>query len=128
MLTIYLAEDSVIVRTKLKAALEECTAIKVIGEAGNAQQAIQEIRQLDPQVSIIDIRMPEGGGFPILQDIKARTPDRITMILTSFPSAQYRETYLSAGADYFWDKTKDIPQMIELLVKMTNPIGCEHGS
>ena len=77
-----------------------------------------EIRKLDPQVTIIDIRMPGGGGLPVLQDIKARTPDRVAIILTSFPFPQYREAYLAAGADYFFDKTKDIQQMTDKLVEL----------
>jgi two-component system response regulator DevR len=77
-------------------------------------QAITEIRRLDPQVTIIDIRMPGGGGTARAQDLKARTPDRIAIILTSFPFPQYRQAYLAAGADYFFDKTKDIQQMTEI--------------
>ena len=120
MLKIYIADDSVVVRGRLKEALEENGAMQVIGESGNAEQAIAEIRSLDPQAVIIDIRMPGGGGLPVLQDIKARTPGRIAIILTSFPYQEYRDTYLAAGADYFFDKTKDIPRMIETLLELAS--------
>jgi len=118
MLKIYIADDSVVVRSKLKDALEENGTIKVIGDSGDAKQAITEIRNLDPQVVIIDIRMPGGGGLLVLKDLKARTPNRTAMILTSFPLSEYRETYMAAGADYFFDKTKDIPQMTEKLNRL----------
>ena len=118
MLRIFIADDSAVVREKLKEALEEKGSIQVVGESGDARQAIMEIRKLDPQVTIIDIRMPGGGGLPVLQDIKARTPDRVAIILTSFPFPQYREAYLAAGADYFFDKTKDIQQMTDKLVEL----------
>jgi DNA-binding NarL/FixJ family response regulator len=62
MLKVYIADDSVVVRGKLKEALEERGSITVVGESGNAEQAITEIRRLDPQVVIIDVRMPGGGG------------------------------------------------------------------
>ena len=123
MLNIYIADDSVVVRGRLKEALEENGNIMVVGECGEAGQAIQEIRSLDPQVTIIDIRMPGGGGLPVLQDIKARTPDRVAIILTSFPFPQYREAYLAAGADYFFDKTKDIQQMTDTLVELASKLG-----
>jgi DNA-binding NarL/FixJ family response regulator len=120
MLKVYIADDSVVVRRKLKEALEEQGSITVVGESGNAEQAIKEIRQMDPQVVIIDIRMPGGGGLPVLKDMKARTPDRIAIILTSFPFPQYREAYLKAGADYFFDKTKDIQKLTEVLVELAS--------
>ena len=123
MLKVYIADDSVVVREKLKEALEETDSIKVVGESGDAVQAITEIRRLDPQVTIIDIRMPGGGGLPVLKDLKSRTPNRIAFILTSFPFPQYREVSLSAGADYFFDKTKDIQQMTEILLALASGDG-----
>jgi DNA-binding NarL/FixJ family response regulator len=123
MLKVYIADDSVVVREKLKEVLEEQGSIKVIGEAGDAGQAITDIRKLDPQVVIIDVRMPNGGGLPVLKDIKARTPQRIVIILTSFPYLEYRDVYLAAGADYFFDKTKDIPQMTSTLVEIASKNG-----
>ena len=123
MLKVYIADDSVVVREKLKEALEETDFIKVVGESGDAVQAITDIRRLDPQVTIIDIRMPGGGGLPVLQDLKACTPDRVAIILTSFPFPQYRQACLAAGADYFFDKTKDIQQMTEILVELASKIG-----
>jgi two-component system response regulator DevR len=120
MLKVFIADDSVVVREKMKEALEEQGSIKVIGESGDTEQAITEIRRLDPQVVIIDIRMPGGGGLPVLKDLKARTPGRVAIILTSFPFPQYREAYLAAGADYFFDKTKDIPQMTDKLIELAS--------
>jgi two-component system, NarL family, invasion response regulator UvrY len=126
MINVYIADDSVVVRGKLKEALEEKGDIKVIGACGDAKQAIAEIREMDPQVVIIDIRMPGGGGLPVLQDIRANKPERITMILTSFPLPEYREAYLAAGADYFFDKIRDIPNMTETLAKLARPNGDSH--
>ena len=128
MLKVYIADDSVVVRGKLKEALEEQGSIEVVGESGDAEQAIQEIRRLDPQVSIMDIRMPGGGGLPVLKDLKARTPGRIAIILTSFPFPQYRQAYLAAGADYFFDKTQDIQKLTDLLVELAvEPEGSAHS-
>jgi DNA-binding NarL/FixJ family response regulator len=127
MLKVYIADDSVVVRAKLTEAIEEKGTIKVIGACGDAKQAIAEIREMDPQVVIIDIRMPGGGGLPVLQDIKANNPKRISMILTSFPSPEYREIYLAAGADYFFDKIRDIPSMNETLNKLAIKNGGSHA-
>ena len=127
MLKVYIADDSVVVREKLKEALEEQGSIQVVGESGDTENAITEIRRLDPQVSIIDIRMPGGGGLPVLEDLKTRTPNRIAIILSSFPFPQYRQVYLSAGADYFFDKTKDIQQMTDMLLELASGDGVLHA-
>lgn len=120
MLNVFIADDSVVIRGKLKEALEEQGTIKIVGECGDAKQAIQEIRRLDPQVVIIDIRMPGGGGLPVLKDIKAGKPDRTAVILTSFPYQQYRQAYHAAGADFFFDKTQDIPKLLSMLIDLAN--------
>jgi two-component system, NarL family, response regulator DevR len=120
MLKIYIADDSVVVRGKLKEALEENGTIQVVGESGNALQAMAEIQPLDPQVVIIDIHMPGGGGLLVLKDIKTRAPGRIAIILTSFASQQYRDAYLAEGADYFFDKTQDIPKLIEVMFHLAS--------
>jgi two-component system, NarL family, invasion response regulator UvrY len=127
MIKVYIADDSVVVRGKLTEALEEKGDIKVIGACGDAKQAIAEIREMDPQVVIIDIRMPGGGGLPVLKDLKANHPKRTAMILTSFPFPEYREAYLAAGADYFFDKIRDIPSMTETLNKLAKENGGPHA-
>jgi DNA-binding NarL/FixJ family response regulator len=123
MLTVFIADDSVVVRGRLKNTLEEQGAIQVVGDAGEAEQAMREMRRIKPQVAIIDIRMPGGGGLPVLKDYKERNPEGVAIILTSFPYPQYQKVYLEAGADYFFDKTRDIPEMTETLIEMTLKIG-----
>ena len=118
MLKVFIAEDSVLIRGRLKETLDEQGSIEIIGESGNTKQAITEIRQLNPDVVIIDIRMPGGGGLPILQDIKKGEPNRIAIILTAFPLPQYRQVYMEAGADYFFDKTQDIQKLTDVLVEL----------
>ena len=120
MLTVFIADDSAVLRGRLKEALEELGTIKIIGESGDAEHAITEIRRLNPQVVIIDIRMPGGGGLPVLKDIKSGKPIRTAVILTSFPYQQYREAYNEAGADFFFDKTQDIPKMLSMFTDLAN--------
>jgi DNA-binding NarL/FixJ family response regulator len=118
MLKVYLADDSQLVRDRLKEVLRETGSIEVIGESGDAEEAMQAIQRLDPDVAILDIPMPGGGGLPVLTDIKAREPSQVVIILTAYPVPQYREKFLAAGADYFFDKTRDIPRMRDVLVEL----------
>jgi DNA-binding NarL/FixJ family response regulator len=118
VLTIFIADDSAVVREKLRETIEDQAHVKVVGDSGNATQAITKIRQLDPQVVITDIRMPGGGGMAVLKDLKTRTPNRIAIILTSYAYPEYRDAYLGVGADYFFDKTQDIHKLVSVLVEL----------
>jgi DNA-binding NarL/FixJ family response regulator len=122
MLKVFIADDSVVIRSKLKEAFEESGQIEVVGEAGDVEQAIAEIRRLDPQVVTIDIRMPGGGGLPVLKDFKDRTPERTAVILTSFPDPQYKQAYLAAGADHFLDKNQDIQKLVGVLIELAGEL------
>ncbi|MDO8671396.1 MAG: response regulator transcription factor [Dehalococcoidia bacterium] len=118
MLRVFIADDSALIRDRLKGMLAEQGGIEIVGWAENAVQAIPAIRRLDPDVVILDIRMTAGDGMPVLKDIKSSQPDRVVIVLTAFPSPHHREAYLAAGADYFLDKTRDILKMTELLSEL----------
>lgn len=118
MLRVFIADDSQLVRDRLKEVLAETGSIDVVGESGDAEEAMQAIRRLNPDVVILDVRMPGGGGLPVLTDIKAREPSQVVIVLTAYPNLQYRQAFLAAGADYFLDKTKDIQRMSDLLVEL----------
>lgn len=120
MLKIFIADDSEIVRDRLNELLTEMDGFDIVGWAGDAAQAILEIRRLKPDFVILDIRMPGGDGLAILKDIKTTQPGCDVAILTSYPEQQYRQAYLMAGADYFFDKTKDIPNLTRALVALAD--------
>ncbi len=120
MLKVYIADDSQLVRDRLKEVFAEKGSMDVIGESGDAEEAMQAIRRLNPDVVILDIRMPGGGGLPVLTDIKSRKPSPVVIVLTSYPQPQYRQAYLGAGADYFFDKIKDIQKLTDVMVELAN--------
>jgi DNA-binding NarL/FixJ family response regulator len=118
MLKVLIADDSPLICDRLKEMLADTGSIDVVGNAGDAQAAILAIQKLNPDVVILDIRMPGGGGMPVLKDIKARTSGAVVIVLTSYPYPEYRQAYLGAGANHFFDKTKDIQQMTDVLVAL----------
>jgi len=120
MHTVFNADDSQLVRDRLKEVFAETGSIDVIGESGDAEEAMQAIRRLNPDVVILDIRMPGGGGLPVLRDVKSRKLSPVVIVLTSYPYPQYRQTYLAAGADYFFDKIKDIQRLTDVMVELAN--------
>jgi len=114
-LKVFIADDSTEIRNRLKEMLKENKSICLVGESGDAEQAITALRHLKPDVVILDIHMPGGGGMRVLKDIKTIDPERIVITFTAFPYPQYRQAYLTAGADYFFDKTNDVQKMTDVL-------------
>lgn len=118
MFTVLIADDSKIVRERLVELLAEQDELDVIGTAGDTAQAIRAAQELKPDALVLDIRMPGGGGMPVLAESKTTAPERVVLVLTSYPFPEFRDAYLAAGADHFFDKTQDMEAMTDVLVNL----------
>ena len=114
---VLIVDDSILLRERLTAMISELSEIEIIGQAENAQNAINSIRILKPDVTILDIRMPGGSGFEVLENIKKDKWHPLIIVLTSYPYPQYKKKCLDSGADYFFDKSTEFQKVIELLKK-----------
>jgi DNA-binding NarL/FixJ family response regulator len=112
---VFIADDSLVVREHLVTMLDELPRIVIVGQAENVAEAINGILELQPDVVILDIRMPGGSGIDVLQTIKQDEPAPVVIILTNYPYPAYRQKCLQAGADFFLDKSTEFDQMPELL-------------
>lgn len=76
MTTVYLVDDHGIVRSGVRAELEAVPDITVVGDAGTVAEALTGIRAVDPDVVLLDVHMPDGGGLAVLTTLLADAPDR----------------------------------------------------
>jgi DNA-binding NarL/FixJ family response regulator len=111
---VFIADDSLIVREHLVTMLEELAGIDIVGQAENVAEAISAIRKLQPDAVILDILMPGGSGFKVLQNIKQAGAGPMVIILTNYPYPVFRQKCLQAGADFFLDKSTEFDQIPEL--------------
>jgi DNA-binding NarL/FixJ family response regulator len=111
---VFIADDSLIVREHLVTMLDELAGIEIVGQAENVTEAISAICGLQPDVVILDIRMPGGSGIDVLQRVKQDEPVPVVIILTNYPYPAYRQKCLQAGADFFLDKSTEFDQIPEL--------------
>ncbi|HEY5497637.1 MAG TPA: response regulator, partial [Syntrophales bacterium] len=92
--------------------------------------AITSISKSNPDVVILDIRLPGKSGIEVLKDIRdKKLPIRVIM-LTNYPYPQYRKKCEELGADYFFDKVaeiEEIPNLIEELAKNKPETEIEDG-
>jgi DNA-binding NarL/FixJ family response regulator len=112
---IVIADDSSLMRDRIKSLLNNINNISMVYEAKNGLEALQLIMEKEPDLAILDIRMPEMNGIEVLIKIRELKMKTKVCILTSYPYPQYRKRCLEAGADYFLSKTEDFEQ-IEIVI------------
>ncbi len=114
---VFIADDSLVVREHLVTMLDELPRIVTVGQAETVAEAINGILELQPDVVILDIRMPGGSGLDVLQRVKQSEVAPIVIILTNYSYPGYRQKCLQAGADFFLDKSTEFDQIPELLAR-----------
>lgn len=97
-LRILLVDDHEVVRMGLSTLLEDVPGVTVIGEAGSGQKALQACERLDPDLVILDIRLPDQSGVEVCQRIIQRWPHIDVIILTSYVSDDLIAKTILAGA------------------------------
>ena len=115
---VFIADDSKIFRDRLKEMLSELTEVEIIGEAENILETTKRIRKLNPDVVILDIRMPDGSGIDVLKHIKKNNQAPAVIMLTNYPYPQYRKKCMELGADYFFKKSDEIEEVLEALKQL----------
>jgi DNA-binding NarL/FixJ family response regulator len=97
-LTILVADDHPIVRAGIIALIERESDLFVVGEAGSGQQTIERFHELRPDVALIDLKMPEGGGLGAVTSILSATPQARLIVLTTYCGEEEVYQAIRAGA------------------------------
>ncbi len=97
-ISVLLVDDHALVRLGLKTLINDQPDIEVVGEAGTAQEAIQAVERLHPQVALMDIRLPGEGGLAATRRIVDRFPGTKVIMLTSFADEELVMSAIRAGA------------------------------
>lgn len=103
MIRVFLLDDHEVVRRGIAAALEAESDLTVVGEAGTAEEAIAGIRELTPDVAVLDVRLGDGehNGIAVCREITSEFPAVKVLILTSFDSDRALVDAGLAGASGF---------------------------
>jgi DNA-binding NarL/FixJ family response regulator len=111
MMKIVIADDSALWRDRIKSILIDINEVIVVGEAENGTNALQLISEKEPDLAIIDIRMPEMNGIELLKKIRELKMKVKIIILTNYPYPQYKKRCFEVGADYFLSKIEDFEEI-----------------
>ncbi len=115
---VFLVDDSVIIRERLKRMLAMVEDVEVIGEAGGVPEALDAILKQKPDVVLLDIPFSFGSGLAMLQSLKKAKPAPAVIILTNDPYPQYRQKCLEAGADFVFVKSTEFDQVVPALKQL----------
>jgi two-component system NarL family response regulator len=91
-------EDHNVVRQGLVALLNVVDGLTVVGEAADGLEAIDQIRKHQPDVTLMDLRMPRMGGVEVIQRIRSETPQARFIVLTTYDGDEDIYRALKAGA------------------------------
>jgi two-component system, NarL family, response regulator DevR len=95
---VFLLDDHEVVRRGLNDLLGNAPGMSVVGEAGNAADAIRRIPAVRPDVAILDARLPDGSGIDVCREIRSKSPDTRCLILTSYDDDDALFAAVMAGA------------------------------
>ncbi len=116
---VFLVDDSALVLEKMAGFLSGIDGVEIVGQALNERDAIQSIMALKPDVVILDIQLNRGGsGIEVLKQIKKEIPPPIVMMLTNYPYPQYQEKCQALGADFFFDKVREVGKLYDILIRL----------
>jgi len=115
MTSVYLVEDSPLIRERLREMLAEIPGVSNVGEATGADEAIEAILRLRPQVVLLDLSLAQGGGFDVLRAVRDKAPE-VDFYMLSYTSAfPYRQVAKRLGARDYFDKTRDFNRVREVI-------------
>jgi DNA-binding NarL/FixJ family response regulator len=109
---VLLVEDHTIVRKGLRALLECESDMRVVGEAEDGRQALEQVQQLLPDVVLMDIGMPGLNGLEATRQIKHQFPKTKVVVLTMHTNAEYVFNVLQAGASGYLIKQAATEEVI----------------
>jgi DNA-binding NarL/FixJ family response regulator len=119
-----LADDSALLRASLARALG--SEFEVVGEAGDAEELLRLVAEQEPEVAIVDIRMPPtftDEGIQAAQQIRARHPDTGVLVLSQYLQTAYAISLISTGPEkiryLLKDRVTDLGQLEQALRRLT---------
>lgn len=116
---IMLVDDYMVVRSGLSTVLAVYDDLKLVGEAGDGEEAIRLCERLQPDVVLMDLVMPKMDGVTATKTIKERWPRVQVIALTSFKEKEYVEGALKAGASGYLLKNVSAEELVAAIRRVT---------
>jgi len=117
---VLIADDHALVRAGIRALVEKIEGVVVVGEAGRGSEALALVKELKPNLMLLDITMPDGGGFVVLDQVTKSFPEVRVIVLTVHDAGEYAIRALREGAAGFLPKSAasiELEQAIQTVIR-----------
>ncbi len=115
---VLLVDDSKDVLEELNKTFELIKGLKIVGKAQTEPEALAMFHRENPDVVCLDIRLQQGSGLNILKEIRKVNATTIIFMLTNYPYPQYKKKCLDLGAEFFFNKSSELPQAVQILKEL----------
>lgn len=123
---IFLVDDHDVVRAGMRAVLDD--SFDIVGEADDVQSAVTGILATGPELVVLDVKLPGGGGSAVIQQVRGPRPDIRFMALTVSTSREDVVHMMQAGVDGYITKTtlsNELPRLIDETAEGMRPVSPE---
>jgi DNA-binding NarL/FixJ family response regulator len=108
-----IADDHSLVRQGLRRYLDMADGIEVVGEASNGKELMELVGETDPDIALVDIRMPEMDGLEAARDLRDKHPKVGVIMLTAYDDRQFVVEAVRSGARGYVLKARDAEHLIQ---------------
>lgn len=115
MIRLLLVDDHALVRQGLRGLLELTPDLRVVGEAADGEEALRRVAELNPDVVLMDVRMPRMNGLEALRALRRTDPGRRVLLLTTFDEDSVVLEALRAGVQGFLLKDVTLEQLSDAI-------------
>ena len=121
-LSVYLVEDSPVLRDRVIESLEEMGNSRVVGSADKEDDAVNGIIESAPDAVVLDMQLREGSGLNVLRRLRSLQLDvrPLVIVLTNYNHPEVRFRTIAAGTDYFFDKATEFHRVAEVIGSLGN--------
>ena len=111
-------DDSVLILDRLEELLCKYQHVEIVGALKNGNDTLDALLKLNPDLAIIDLKMPGLSGLEVLHEIRKVNKSLKIIILTFFAIDSYKKLAIREGADYFFSKVDDFDKVSLVVAEM----------
>ena len=111
VMRLLIVDDHEVVRQGLVALLDRREGFQVVAEAGTVAEAIEAARRFQPDIVVMDVRLPDGSGVEACREIRAELPATRVVMLTSYPDEEAVLSAIVAGSAMAWACVASAPPL-----------------
>jgi DNA-binding NarL/FixJ family response regulator len=114
-ITVVLGDDHTLVRQGLRRYMESEDGVEILGEAGTGAEMLQLVGTTQPDIAVLDIRMPEMDGIEAARSIKEQHPGTEVVMLTAYDDRHFVVEAVRAGARGYVLKSRDAEHLVQAI-------------